>query len=52
MDKTKIKTLQDLIRESAAEYGDKIFLKEKKEKKFRKRHLMSFIMMPAVQQDI
>ncbi len=29
MDKNKIKTLQDLLREAAAEYGDKTFIKEK-----------------------
>lgn len=32
MDKSKIKTLQDLLRESANEYGDRTFLKEKKGK--------------------
>lgn len=42
MDKTKIKTLQDLIRESAAEYGDKIFLKEKKGKEISEKSFNQF----------
>ncbi|MGN1223637.1 MAG: hypothetical protein ACI4TG_00875, partial [Ruminococcus sp.] len=31
MNRENVKTLQDLIRQSAADYGDKVFLKEKAE---------------------
>lgn len=31
MNRETVKTLQDLVRQAAAEYGDKVFLKEKAE---------------------
>ena len=31
MNRENVKTLQDLVRQSAANYGDKVFLKEKAE---------------------
>ena len=31
MNRENVKTLQDLVRQSATDYGDKIFLKEKAE---------------------
>jgi len=37
MDKNKIKTLQDLVRESASEYGEKTFLKEKNGKEISEK---------------
>ncbi len=37
MDKHKIKTLQDLVREAAAEYQDKVYIKEKKGKEISEK---------------
>ncbi|MGN0606593.1 MAG: AMP-binding protein [Oscillospiraceae bacterium] len=37
MDKNKIKTLQDLVRESASEFGDKIFIREKNGKEISEK---------------
>lgn len=37
MDKNKIKTLQDLVRESATEFGDKIFIREKNGKEISEK---------------
>ncbi len=42
MDKRKIKTLQDLVRLSAAEYGEKIFLKEKSGKEISEKSFNTF----------
>lgn len=42
MDKNKVKTLQDLVRLSAAEYGEKVFLKEKCGKEISEKSFNTF----------
>ncbi len=42
MDKSKIKTLLDLVKASAADYGDKIFVKEKNGKEIAEKSFQQF----------
>lgn len=42
MDKNKIKTLYDLVKESANEYGDKVFVKEKQGKEISEKTFSQF----------
>ncbi|MDE5946021.1 MAG: AMP-binding protein [Oscillospiraceae bacterium] len=42
MDKNKIKTLYDLVKESASEYGDKVFIKEKQGKEISEKTFNQF----------
>jgi len=42
MDKSKIRTLQDLLKESSAEYGDRTFIKEKNGKEISEKSFRLF----------